>query len=159
MLRTITWAAVVACLSTASVPAFASPADTSAGGTDALLARSAVHIDFVRYDPAGSDSGSNRHLNREIVIVENRSGRTKRITGWTLRDPAGHVYRFPGTRLRPGRHVTVHTGSGRNNPGDRYWGQSNYVWNNTGDRAILRNKNGARVDTCAWGDGDGTTAC
>jgi hypothetical protein len=60
------------------------------------------------------------------------------LTGWTLRDRAGHVYRFRYIRLGPGHSVTVHTGKGDNRSGQRYWGQGYYVWNNDGDRATLR---------------------
>lgn len=118
-----------------------------------------VHIDTVRYDPAGSDTGSNAHLNKEVVVIENRSGKARVLTGWTLRDTAGHVYTFPATKLKSGRSVTVHTGKGNNRAGHRYWGAGAYVWNNDGDKAILRNKSGASVDTCSWNDADGTTSC
>jgi hypothetical protein len=37
-------------------------------------------------------------------LSSSRTGRVRRgfLTGWTLRDTAGHVYRFPATRLRAG---------------------------------------------------------
>jgi hypothetical protein len=31
-------------------------------------ARGSVHINFVRYDPAGPDTGTNAHINKEIVL-------------------------------------------------------------------------------------------
>ena len=89
-----------------------------------------MHINFVSYDPAGSDTGTNAHINKEIVVIKNSTGKARILTGWTLRDRAGHGYRFPFTRLRPGHSVTVHTGKGHNRPGQRYWGQGNCVWNN-----------------------------
>ena len=55
--------------------------------------------------------------------------------------------------------VTLHTGHGKNTATDLYWGQSTYVWNNTGDKAILKNKAKTTVDTCKWGDGSGSIAC
>ena len=61
----------------------------------------------MRYDPAGTDTGSNAHLNKEIVVVRNGTGKKRVLTGWTLRDPEGHVYRFPATTLRPGRAVRL----------------------------------------------------
>lgn len=30
-----------------------------------------------------------------------------------------------------------------------YWGSGNYIWNNTGDTATLRNASGKTVDTCS----------
>jgi Lamin Tail Domain len=87
--------------------------------------RGSVHINFVRYDPAGSDTGTNAHINKEIVVIKNSTGKARILTGRTLRDTAGHVYHFPQTRLRSGHSVTVHTGKGHNRPGQRYWGQGN----------------------------------
>ena len=49
--------------------------------------------------------------------------------------------------------------AGANTQTDRYWHEQWYVWNNTGDKAILRNSSGGTVDTCSWPDGDGNTAC
>ena len=47
----------------------------------------------------------------------------------------------------------------RNDGNDRYWGSDWYVWNNTGDTAKLRRKNGTLADKCSWGDGDGVKNC
>jgi hypothetical protein len=52
--------------------------------------------------------------------------------------------------LRPGATVKIHTGKGTNTAYHRYWGRGWYVWNNTGDKATLRNKAGTVKDTCAW---------
>jgi hypothetical protein len=35
----------------------------------------------------------------------------------------------------------------------------NYAWNNTGDRATLRNRHGGLIDRCRWGDGNGIKNC
>ena len=118
-----------------------------------------VRIDRVQYDSPGSDRGSNPSLNAEWVVIKNFGNRARQLRGWTLRDKAGHVYRFGTFRLRPGRSVKVHTGSGRNSRTDRYWKQDWYVWNNDGDKATLKNKSGRRADTCSWGDGPGVTGC
>ncbi|MGI8614627.1 MAG: lamin tail domain-containing protein [Nocardioidaceae bacterium] len=127
------------------------PASAAGGG---------VFINFVQYDSPGPDHGSNYSLNHEYVVVTNGTAHLKRLKGWTLRDTSGHVFHFPRTNLRPGHSVKVHTGKGANNPGDRYWGQSYYVWNNDGDTAILRNKAGALADKCHWDStGGGSTGC
>jgi hypothetical protein len=139
------------------VTALAGLAAPSAGAMTAQAG--SVRIEFVRYDPAGSDTGTNAHVNKEVVVIHNGTSKAKQLAGWKLRDTAGHVYRFPATKVRSHHSVTVHTGKGNNNPGDRFWDQGFYVWNNTGDKAILRNKAGSLVDTCKWGDGDGTTGC
>jgi hypothetical protein len=114
-----------------------------------------VFIDFVRYDPAGRDTGTNAHINKEVVVIHNSTSQRKVLTGWMLRNTSGHVYRFPTTALQPGGFVIVHTGKGKNQPGQRYWGQGFYVWNNDGDKAILRTKGGRHIDTCDWGSGGG----
>jgi hypothetical protein len=112
MIRPIAFAAVSVLALGLAVPADASQVHDPARGS--------VHINFVRYDPAGTDTGTNAHINKEIVVIKNGTGKARSLTGWTLRDTAGHVYRFPATRLRPGHSVTVHTGKGHNRPGQRY---------------------------------------
>ncbi|MFI5625961.1 lamin tail domain-containing protein [Nocardioides sp. NPDC051685] len=118
-----------------------------------------VYISKVQYDSPGSDSYSNWSLNAEWVRITNTTSRTKDLTGWRLRDRSGHVYVFPTTRLAGGTSITVHTGRGTKDSRNRYWGRSAYVWNNTGDKATLKNRSLAIVDTCAWGDGSGTITC
>jgi Lamin Tail Domain len=145
---------VVALAATSSVLVSGTIVDAAVAG------RSAVGFTRVQYDSPGRDRGSNSSLNAEWIRVGNNGSRARRLAGWTVRDPAGHVYRFPrGFRLRPGRSVTIHTGSGRNTRTDLYWRQDFYVWNNTGDRAILRTRSGNRVDVCSWNDGDGDERC
>lgn len=81
------------------------------------------------------------------------------LTGWTLRDADRHVYRFGTFRLRPGRTVTVHTGSGDDSRKHLFWGMDNYVWNNDGDTAILKDAGGARVDRCRYSGTVSPAAC
>lgn len=120
----------------------------------------AVRFTGAQYDSPGDDTGTNASLNAEWVRIKNTSSRNRNLTDWTVRDPQGHVFRFPeGYVLRSGRSVRIHTGSGSNSNTDLYWRQDNYVWNNSGDRAILRNAAGDRVDVCTWNDGDGFTSC
>jgi hypothetical protein len=61
--------------------------------------------------------------------------------------------------LKSGASLRVHTGKGTNTATDKYWKLTGYVWNNTGDKATLKNRAGTIIDTCRWGDGSGTTAC
>jgi hypothetical protein len=99
-------------------------------------------------------------LNAEWVRVTNKGTTTVDLKGWTIRDAANHVYTFTSTfRLNRGGAVYVHTGKGTNKTGHRYWGRTGYVWNNTGDTALLRNSAGRTVDSCKWGAGSGVTAC
>jgi hypothetical protein len=132
----------------------------TAATAQTLQRRGQLTVSSVTYDPLGADTALNYHLNREVVTITNHSGRARLLTGWTLRDQGSeHVYRFPRTRLRPDRSVTVHTGRGDDSGRDRYWDLYNYAWNNGGDQAILRSRAGRTVDLCSWGDGDGSTHC
>ncbi len=142
-----------------AIAATALAAATLSTPAEGMQAAKPVRFASVQYDSPGSDTGSNRSLNAEWIRVKNNGGRARTLTGWTIRDPAGHVYRFPKFRLRSGRSVTLHTGPGQNTRRDLYWRQNWYVWNNTGDRAILKTRSGNRVDVCSWNDGDGNTAC
>jgi hypothetical protein len=120
---------------------------------------SPVRFSGVQYDSPGSDTGSNRSLNGEWVKITNHASRAKVMTGWKLRDRTGYRYVFPTFTLGAGRSVRVHTGSGTNTSTDLYWRLGTYVWNNTGDKATLKNRSGVVVDTCSWGDGSGYTSC
>jgi hypothetical protein len=118
-------------------------------------APAAIKITKIYFDSPGSDTGSNSSLNAEWITLKNTGSTGKYLTGWTIRDPAGHVYRFGTYKLRASRTVTVHTGSGSNTAGHRYWGSDWYIWNNDGDNARLKNKAGTLIDRCSYsGAGD-----
>ena len=55
--------------------------------------------------------------------------------------------------------MTVHTGTGVTTNLDRFWGQDNHVWNNSGDKATLKKAIRNKVDVCKWSIGSGTTTC
>jgi hypothetical protein len=118
-----------------------------------------VRFSRIQYDSPGSDTGSNKSLNAEWAKITNFSASKRTLTGWTVRDPQAHVYKFLTFTLGAGNSVKLHTGHGTNTKTDVYWRQDNYVWNNTGDKAILKNKAGTTVDTCKWGDGSGVINC
>jgi hypothetical protein len=151
MLRSLALA-VLSCI----VAALAVPAEASAA---ASAARRSVHIEFVRYNPAGPDTADNKHLNKEVVVITNGTRKARSLTDWTLWDRQSYVYRFRPTVLQPGRSVTVHTGSFKISRGHRYWGKDFYVWDNRGDTAVLRTRAGGVVDVCRWGNGDGRRNC
>jgi hypothetical protein len=89
-------------------------------------------------------------LNGEWVRLRNVTTSRRTITGWTLRDAAGHVYTFPSFGLAAGAYVKVHTGSGSDTAADLYWGSGSPIWNNDGDAATLRNSGGTAVDNCSY---------
>jgi hypothetical protein len=111
---------------------------------------SGAEILAIYFDSPGADRGGNASLDAEWVKLRNVTHSRKTLTHWTLRDSAHHVYRLPSFTLGAGATVRIHTGSGRRTSSNLYWGQHWYVWNNTGDKAILRNASGKTVDTCSY---------
>jgi hypothetical protein len=117
-------------------------------------ASAAIRFERIRYDAPGTDTGTNAHLNQEVVVLINTGDSARNIGGWTVRDLAGHVYRIPqGFRLRPDRIVRIHTGKGPNDGNDLYWRSGWYIWNNDKDRATLKNASGTVIDRCVYDDG------
>ena len=70
--------------------------------------------------------------------------------GWTLRDAANHVYRFPAFVLESGFSVHLWTRAGTDDAQNLFWGHGMPMWNNTGDTAILRNGAGVEIDRKAY---------
>ena len=116
----------------------------------------AIRLTKIQFDPPGDDDLTNSSLNKEWVQVRNFGVKTWTLTGWMIRDVTGFKYRFPeGFTIAPGTTVTIHTGSGTDRQLHLYWGQGSYIWNNTGDKATLKNSTGKVVDACAY-DGTGS---
>jgi len=126
----------------------------------------AVSFTKIQYNSPGSDLRSNASLNAEWVRLTNNTKSAIQLKGWTVRDKAGHVYTFKTSySVGAGKRVYVHTGKGTDLKPDaqhRYQNSGNYIWNNTGDTATLRNASGKTIDTCAFkpksGD-DGVNYC
>jgi len=106
-----------------------------------------VVIYHVHYDAEGND---NENLNDEYVVIKNLGDTAVDLTGWTLRDEAGHTFMFPRFTLDAGATVTVHTGSGINTKTHLYWGKSRAVWNNDHDTAYLYDSHGNLIDKKDW---------
>jgi hypothetical protein len=146
-------ALLIACLVVASmliaIPAEAAPAT--------------VYIYNVYFESRGSDTGSNSSLNAEYVVIKNGDNVSHSISGWTVRDKAGHVYEFGNLRLGAGKQAIVHTGKGTTYTTSAsthlYWGRGWYVWNNTGDKVILRRADGSLKDTCTYSGAGSKVYC
>jgi hypothetical protein len=133
-------------------------------GSTAQAAPATIYIYKVYYNPPGSDTGSNSSLNAEYVVIRNGDDVSHSISGWTVRDAAGHVYKFGTLRLGAGKQAIIHTGKGTSYTTSAsthlYWGRSRYVWNNTGDKVILRRADGSLKDTCTYpGEGASKYYC
>lgn len=115
------------------------------GGTVPLVV-SAIHA-----DAAGDDR---ENLNDEYISLENTGDKPLDLTGWTVRDDAGHTYTVPdGFTLDAGATVTLHTGSGDDTASDLYWGASSPIWNNGGDTIIISDADGSVVVEESYNDG------
>ena len=121
-----------------------------AGAAGATASTPPVKISFVQYDSPGTDNGSNASLNSEYVLITNTTTTNRVLTGWTLRDKASHIYRFPAFVLKAKASVYVRTGKGTATATNRYYNFAWYVWNNTGDTAYLRDPRGVLQYSCTW---------
>lgn len=136
----------------------------SVGVASAATTKAAPTVRFtkIQYNSPGTDTRSNTSLNAEWVRVTNMTTKAISLKGWTVRDAAGHKYTFPAYTLPKGGSAYVHTGKGINGKPDRqhrYWQSGNYIWNNTGDTATLRNPAGSTVHTCKWRGTGSVTYC
>lgn len=123
------------------------------------VASAAITITKIQYDPPGTDTGSNAHLNKEFVVIKNTGNSAVNLDGWLLKDRAGHRFDFVSFTIRAGRSVTIHTGSGTDDGNDLYQDSGAYIWNNDGDTATLKDDAGDPVDSCRYSGGDTAVIC
>lgn len=116
----------------------------------AEAATPSVTFNRIYVNSPGSDTRTNSSLNKEWVRLKNNTSKSIQLKGWTVRDKSGHVYTFGSFSLGSKKTVYVHTGKGTNTKANRYWGSGNYIWNNTGDTATLKNSHKSTVDSCKW---------
>jgi hypothetical protein len=91
-----------------------------------------VYIYKVYFDSPGKDTGSNSSLNAEYVVIKNGDDVSHSVSGWTVKDKAGHRYTFPdGFRLDAGNQAIIHTGDGTSHATSASthlcWGREWYV--------------------------------
>jgi hypothetical protein len=123
-------------------------------GASPALASGPVKIAKIHYGQTGTS------LNTEYIVLKNTSSSAVQLKGWEIISAPSsdnQHYFFPRTKVGAGKTVTLYTGSGTNGPGKRYWGATSPRWDNSGDKAILKNASGTTVDTCQY-VGGGTTA-
>ncbi|MFK4064307.1 lamin tail domain-containing protein [Streptomyces sp. NPDC029674] len=119
-----------------------------------------LHLGSIQYDSPGRDTRSNSSLNAEWVNIHNNTRSAIQLKGYQLKDDTGYTYVFGSYKIGAGKTVKVRTGKGTNASGVRYWGRTNYVWNNTGDKARLIKPSGSQQDSCSWSRaGSGSTSC
>lgn len=116
----------------------------------------------IQYNSPGSDDRSNTSLNNEWVRITNMTSKSISLKGWTVKDAQGHTYTFGTYSLPAKANGYVHTGHGTDGKPDsqhRYQQSGNYIWNNTGDTATLRNASGTKIDSCSWKNTGSVTYC
>jgi hypothetical protein len=123
-------------------------------------ASAAIRITKIYYNPPGADTGSNSSLNAEWISIRNTGTRARQLLGWKILDADGHRFRIGDFRLPAQTTFKLRTGSGLGSyPSVLYWGMSNYVWNNNGDTARLKNRAGTVVDRCHYAGGGSYVRC
>jgi hypothetical protein len=116
----------------------------------------AIQIVRIHYAQTGTN------LDTEYIVLKNTSSRSRSITGWRIISAPStdnQYYVFPGTRIGAGHTLTLYTGNGTNVPGKRYWRAGSPRWDNSGDKAILRDSLGRTIDTCQYAGGGTTAYC
>ena len=117
----------------------------------ASAATPSLRFHGAQYDSPGKDTRSNKSLNAEWISLVNSGRKAVNLKGYTIRDASNHVYTFGSTTIAAkGGRIWLHTGKGTKSGRNVFWGSGNYVWNNTGDTATLRNAAGKKLDTCSW---------
>jgi hypothetical protein len=120
------------------------------------LASGPVKIVKIHY----AQSGTN--LDTEYIVIKNKSTHSVQLKGWKIISAPNtdhQYYVFPSAKIGPGHSLTLYTGTGSNTATSRYWGAGSPVWNNDGDKAVLKNASGVIVDTCQYAGGGTTAFC
>lgn len=122
-----------------------------------------VRFTYVHFNPPGKDDASNKSLNQEFVVLVNDGSQRRRLRGWTIVDQGGdHRYRLRRVTLGAGDSLRLRTGEGEDYAAGscngschtqyvRHWGLDEYVWDNDGDVAKLRDRRGRLLDKCRYG--------
>ena len=85
-------------------------------------------------------------LNAEAVVVQYNGEGELDLTGWHLKDAAGHSYHVSAIQaLQERRRAGAH-GRGTNTAIDLYWGEHQAVWQ-SGQAVLLTTPEGAAQDS------------
>ena len=86
----------------------------------------------------------------EHVLLRNTGCAELDLSGWMLHDADMHRFFLPqGTRLEPGATLAVCSGTGCvGNPKASIYQYTKNIWNNDGDVATLRDRDGTEIDNC-----------
>jgi len=118
----------------------------SAAKTAESSQKSPVSIAFVQYDAPGDDR---ENLNGEYIVLA--SDEQVNLSGWTIADNSGTIYRYGNVVIHPGDRVTLHIGPGTPTGTTFYWNLSAPLLGNDADAVTLRSPDGKAVAVYRWG--------
>jgi hypothetical protein len=105
-----------------------------------------ITFSSARFNTLGPDTPlTNTKLNGEWVRITSKCSAKQSIGSWKIHDyGTRHTYIFPATaRISAGATITLYTGKGTSTSARKYWGKSDYVWNNScPEKAYLRSASG-----------------
>jgi hypothetical protein len=91
----------------------------------------------------------------EYILLQNQGDAAQDMSGWYLESTVGpQTFNFPtGYVLTAGSAVRIESYSGaKNEPPQTLLWSTDAIWNNSGDKAILRNAAGAAISSKCYGD-------
>jgi Lamin Tail Domain len=120
------------------------------------LAAGPMKITKIHYAQTGTN------LDTEYIVFKNTSTHAVQLKGWKIISAPStdnQFYVFTSTKVSPGHTLTLYTGTGSNTASKRYWGAGSPRWNDSGDKAVLKNASGTTIDTCQYAGGGTTAFC
>ncbi|PKM39738.1 MAG: hypothetical protein CVV03_12570 [Firmicutes bacterium HGW-Firmicutes-8] len=104
-----------------------------------------IYITYIDYDPPGKDKPETIE---EFIEISSEQSVPVNLKDWTIRDRAGHIYKFPDLNIDPGCRIKVWTKEGTDDEDNLYCNRRQALWNNEGgDKATLRDTAGKIIDT------------
>ncbi|WP_436923614.1 lamin tail domain-containing protein [Halosimplex amylolyticum] len=92
----------------------------------------------------------------EHVSLENAAEEPLDLSGWRLRNGEGLAFEFPPeTTIEPDTTVRVHSGDGRDEANDYYWGTDDVVWPTRGGTVVVETPDGHRALEADYKGGSG----
>lgn len=91
----------------------------------------------------------------EYILLQNQGTAPQDMSGWYLESAVGpQTFNFPiGFTLSPSATVRIESYTGaRNEPPQTLLWSTDPIWNNAGDKAVLRNAAGAAISSKCYGD-------
>lgn len=103
-------------------------------------------ISYIFYDGIVNDKEPD-----EYVTITNKSTGDISLNGYSLNDESGKTYAFNEITLSANTSLKVYTGCGTDTATELYWCYtSSAIWNNSGDTATLKDKQGAVIDSYSY---------